>query len=287
MSPWARFFSAAALAWVFIRVLAPGAASTGTQPDIERWILSSRDEFGAGHWEKALAPTRALVDHFPTQQVYSDRLARIYFNLSKPVEEAAAWEQFVRSSSTPEDACPAIGQAYLRAGKRDASLNAFERCRDFEPTSAEGWFFLGQAYQREGRNDEALQTFREAVRVDPIHADSRVGLAGALLRAGRAADALEIIQPTVDYDMDYADVYLMQGIALLRLNRRDAARVAFERASKITQTYPDVHLAFGMLDYADGRIAAARQRFELALSLAPERRSEVEPWLRRTEERSP
>ena len=67
MSPWARFFSAAALAWVFIRVLAPGAASTGTQPDIERWILSSRDEFGAGHWEKALAPTRALVDHFPTQ----------------------------------------------------------------------------------------------------------------------------------------------------------------------------------------------------------------------------
>jgi tetratricopeptide (TPR) repeat protein len=286
VSPWARFFSAALLVWVFIRVLSPGAAGSGVESAVEERIRSSRDEFAAGRWQAALGPTRALVEQFPTQQVYSDRLARIYFHLGQPVEEAAAWEQFVRSSSTPEDACPAMGQAYLRAGNRDASLHAFERCRDFEPSSAEGWFYLGRAYQREGRQADALQTFRESVRVDPQHADSRVGLAGSLLREGQPRAALEAIEPAIERDPGYADVHLMRGLALLRLGRRGEARTALEHAAGITSTYPDVHLALGMLEYAEGDMSTARQRFTAALTLAPGRRDEVVPWLQRTEERA-
>lgn len=284
MSPWARLVAAATLGWVFAWVLVPGAAPPrGEDAVVEGWIRASRDHFAAGKWGLALTPTQALVDRFPTQQVYSDRLARIYFHLDKPVEEAAAWEQFVKSSSTPEDACPALAQAYVRAGDRAQSMKAFERCRDFDPMSAEGWFFLGQAYRRGGRTEEALATFREAVRIDPLHADSRVGLTGSLLASGDARAALEAIQPAVERDAGNADVHLMQGLALQRLGRRAEARAALDRAHAITDTYVDVHVALGILDFAEGHLAEARSRFERAIALDPRRHVQLQVWLDRTE----
>jgi len=283
MSPWSRFLSAAALACLFVRALWPGA-SPGADLDIDGWIRASREEFGAGRWERALEPTRALVDHFPSQQVYSDRLARIYHELGQPVEEAAAWEQFIRSASTPQDACPALGEAYLRAGRGDASLNAFERCRDFDTASAEAWFYLGQAYRRDGRIDDAIRTFEGALRVDPQHADSRVGLASTRLRLGDPAAALEAIAPAVAHDRTNPDVHLMLGLALLQLGRSADARTALDRALAITDTYVDVHMAMGMVEYAEGRPAAAHGRFARALALSPTRRGEIEPWLQRTQE---
>jgi tetratricopeptide (TPR) repeat protein len=285
MSPWARLVATLVLVWLFVWALVPGEAPTsGEEPDVEQWILASRDEFAGGRWAAALGPTRALVERFPSQQVYSDRLARIYFHLGKPVEEAAAWEQFVKSSSTPQDACPALAQAYERAGDRDASLQAFERCRDFDPMSAEGWFFLGQAYRRVRRHADALQTFREAVRIDPLHPDSRVGLAAALLGASEPREALETIGPAIERDGGNADVHLMQGLALQRLGRRAEARAALDRAAAITETYADVQIALGILDFAEGRPREARDRFERALTLDPQRQGELQIWLDRTAE---
>ena len=284
MSPWPRLLSALALGWVFAWALVPGATPSRGDEEVEGWILASRDAFGAGQWEAALAPTRALVERFPTQQVYSDRLARIYFHMDKPVDEAAAWEQFVTSSATPQDACPALAHAYRRAGDRAASLLAFERCRDFDPMSAEGWFFLGQAYRRARRHDDALHTLREAVRIDPLHADSRVGLAGVLLEAGKPREALEVIGPAVERDGGNPDVHLLQGLALQRLGRRADARRALERAEEITDTYMDVQMALGILDFADGRTRDAHDRFARAMSLDPQRQPELQVWLERTQD---
>jgi tetratricopeptide (TPR) repeat protein len=273
------------LGWLFAWVLTPGATpDQGDTTEIEGWVVASRDAFGASEWDAALGPTRALVERFPTQQVYSDRLARIYFHLNKPADEAAAWEQFVKSSSTPEDACPALPQAYRRAGDRAAALQAFERCRDFDPMSAEGWFFLGQAYRRARRHDDALHTLREAVRIDPLHADSRVGLAGVLLEAGKPREALEVIGPAVERDGGNPDVHLLQGLALQRLGRRADARRALERAEEITDTYMDVQMALGILDFADGRTRDAHDRFARAMSLDPQRQPELQVWLERTQD---
>jgi tetratricopeptide (TPR) repeat protein len=284
MSPGARLVSALTLASVFSWALVPGAIpDMSAEAEVEGWIRTSRDLFSAEDWTAALVPTLALVDRFPTQQVYAERLANIYRRLDKPVEEASAWEQFVKSAATPQDACPALPRAYQRAGDHTRALLAFERCRDFDPSSAEGWFFLGQAYRLAGRRLDALQTFREAVRVDPLHADSRVGLAATLLAADDAAGSLKAIEPAGVSNPRYADVHLMQGLALMRLGRRTESRAALERALALRDTYPDVHLALGVLDFGDGEPAAAHARFVRADALSPGR-ADVHVWLRRTRE---
>ena len=283
MPPLWRLLAAGALLALFSRALFPGAAAVTVAADVEaeEWMVASREAFSNTRWEDALAPTRALVERFPSQQVYSDRLARIYYGLGRSADEAAAWEQFVKTSPTPEDACPAIGHAYLRAGDRQASVRAFERCKDFDPTNGELWSFLGRAYQRERRHDEALKAFQEGVRVDPLHSDSRIGLAGAWLIRNDASEALAVIEPAIERVADNPDVHLMHGLALQRLGRREAARTALERAAALSDTYVDVQVALGVLDFTDRRFPDARARFTRALELDPGRRLELQVWLER------
>ena len=97
----------------------PVAVSAGlvrTDPEVERWLALSEETFNARGYADALEPTTRLVERFPTQHVYAERQARIFEKLGRPSDEAAAWERFVDLSPTPVDACPAIGNAYVRAG---------------------------------------------------------------------------------------------------------------------------------------------------------------------------
>ena len=147
--------------------------------------------------ERVGANRRALVERFPSQQVYSDRLARIYFRpWEEPADEAAAWEQFVKSSADAGRCLPGAWPRPICAPAiATLAMQAFERCRDFDPMSAEGWFFLGQAYRRGRRRDDALRTFREAVRIDPLAHRQPRRLAGALLAPSDAREALEVNRP--------------------------------------------------------------------------------------------
>jgi tetratricopeptide (TPR) repeat protein len=128
---------------------APGApGETGSDAGVEAWIALSTKAFAEGHYADALDPTTKLVERFPSQVVYLDRLARIHGKLDRPADEAADWERFVDVSPTPADACPALGNAYARAGQPEKSLDAFRRCVAFDPRNAELQFFLGLACER-------------------------------------------------------------------------------------------------------------------------------------------
>ena len=246
-----------------------------------RCSTASRAAFDEHDWQKALGPTSALVEQFPNQQVYSERLARIYAGLGKPADEAAAWERFLRVSPTPEDACPTVADAYWRAGDRAKSLDASIRCRDFDPLNGELNYYLGRAYERAERADDARAAYEEALRVEPPHVDTRVALSSMLLRLGQPQQALDIIKVSAPVNPDNADVLLMVGMAYQRLGNRAEARRALERAAALSPAYTDVHLVLGVLDFSEGHTAAARRRFEQVQTLDPNRH-DVDIWLART-----
>jgi tetratricopeptide (TPR) repeat protein len=281
MPPESRALLAVLCLGIFGWTLAPRAAPAGRSgdPEVERLLVASRSAYESRHWQSALAPTAALVERFPNQQVFAERLARTHAGLGQPADEAAAWERFLRVSPTPEDACPAVADAYWRAGDRAQSLAASIRCRDFDPLNGELHYYLGRAYERAGKPGEARAAYEAALRVEPTHVDTRVALAGMLLREGQPARALDVIELPVN--PDHTDVLLMAGIAYQRLGRRAEARTALERAAALDPAYVDVHLVLGVLDFSEGHLAAARRRFEQVSQLDPSRR-DVDVWLART-----
>ncbi len=282
MPPESRALLAVMCLAIFGWTLTPRAAAPTKEDDAaEQILVISRKAFDNRNWAAALEPTTALVERFPNQQVFAERLARIYAALGKPAEEAAAWERFLRVSPTPADACPTVSEAYYRAGDHAKSLETSVRCRDFDPLNGELNYYLGRAYERAEKPDEAREAYEEALSVEPAHVDTRVALAGMLLRRGQAKQALDIIKVSVPVNPDNADVLLMVGIAYQRLGQRVEARHALERAVTLSPAYADIHLVLGVLDFSEGRMADARHRFEQVRQLDPARR-DVDVWLTRT-----
>lgn len=282
MPPESRALLAALVLAIFVWTLTPRAVpAKAGDDDVEKLLTLSRDAFDKRNWDAALQPTTMLVEKFPNQQVFAERLAKIYAGLDKAGDEASAWERFLRVSPTPQDACPAVAEAYWRAGDKEKSLDASVRCRDFDPLSGELNYFLGRAYERANKPAEAKQAYLDALKVEPPHVDTRVSLAGMLLREGKNAEALDVIRVSLPVNPDNSDVLLMVGIANQRLGKRAEARQALEKAARLSPTYGDVHLVLGILEFSEGHMAEARRRFDTVTKLDPARR-DVDVWLQRT-----
>ncbi|MQA28854.1 MAG: tetratricopeptide repeat protein [Luteitalea sp.] len=271
---------------LYASVLRPGGGTDRADTSgvaAERWLVASREAFDAARYEDALQPTIELTRAFPNQQVYAEWLASIYQHLSRPADEAAAWERVVAISPTPVDACPALPDAYVRAaGHSDKSLAAFERCSAFEPNNTDMLFYLGRARERAGRTDLAEAAYRQAIGIDRNHNDSRLGLARLDLRAGRVEEAGHSAAAVLELYPNHTDALLVAGISAQRLGRLDDARRHLERAVGLAERDVDIHIALGILDFSEAHVADARRHFERAVQLEPARRAEVAVWLERT-----
>jgi tetratricopeptide (TPR) repeat protein len=156
----------AAYAGVWLHGVVVSSRRSGFDPFGPRGrILAQR--LGGGDYRGALPLAHELIQEFPDEPELLLAQARIWHGLGAWSQEAEAWEKYVRLSSTPAEACPALAEAH-QAGKRDdLALRAYERCVRFDPDDPDRWFDLAWAYERRGRRSDAVIAWRKAAALDP------------------------------------------------------------------------------------------------------------------------
>lgn len=82
----------------------------------------------AGRFADALPLATELHAMYPAEPLVSYWLARIEHELNQPRAEAEAWEDYVRLSNAPAEACPAWPDAYTHLGDTARARAALERC---------------------------------------------------------------------------------------------------------------------------------------------------------------
>ena len=93
MPPESRALLAALVLAIFGWTLTPRAVPVKAgDDDVEKLLTLSRDAFDKRNWDAALQPTTMLVEKFPNQQVFAERLAKIYAGLDK-ADHRAAWRR--------------------------------------------------------------------------------------------------------------------------------------------------------------------------------------------------
>ena len=96
-----------------------------SQPaSVEQLIVARR-------FADALARATDLHARYPTEPLVSFWLAQINHGLGQPRAEADAWDDYVRWSKAPAEACPAWPAAHARLGDDARAQAASERCRGF------------------------------------------------------------------------------------------------------------------------------------------------------------
>ncbi|MEP6914896.1 MAG: hypothetical protein ABJC89_04590 [Acidobacteriota bacterium] len=122
---------------------------------------------GERRFEDALPVARDLQRAHPGEPLTAFWLATIFHGLERPREELASWQTYIRLSSAPAEACPAIAEAAERAGEHTRSLVYYQNCVTFEPNEPDRLVDLGEAWERDHNLEEAASAYHAAARLDP------------------------------------------------------------------------------------------------------------------------
>ena len=252
-----------------IQPVRPVAASApiATTVDIQAATALVR----AGNYADALPPLLKLTESFPRNHELWKDLALVYQHLDRPIDQAAALERFVLQSPAPWEACPAIGDAYRRAGQMPKAIDAFDRCFTFQPDDVDMMFGAARAAEWSGRLDRAEELYRKALAVSDRNLDVVIGLARLELHRDRLDAALSGAEAVLAIDPKAVDALLVAALASQRQGHRDAARKYFERGLAVQEAYPDLHLGLGIVEEEDGRTAEALRHYQRAQALDPAR----------------
>jgi tetratricopeptide (TPR) repeat protein len=223
---------------------------------------------GSERYDQALAPTVEIVRINPANQVYMRQLADIYDHIGRPAAAAAAWEQFVNHSPTPEEACPAIGRAYEKIGDMGKALDAYRRCVTYAPRDPDMTFYLGHAYERSGDLARAKEAYQAGLALTPAYSDLQLGLARIDLREDRPGQALQKAREALGRNAENCDALLVAGLASMRLKER-GTRGYLEKGSSLCPKDLDFSVALATLARADGRVEEARRLYRHVLKNNP------------------
>jgi tetratricopeptide (TPR) repeat protein len=155
---------ALAYALIFVpvdRLRQRGFDPLAARPRVVEELLS------AGQFAQALPLALELRTGFPREPEVLVWLAAIHHGLHDDRAEAAAWEEYLRMSSVPAAACPALPDAYTRIGSTSKALAAFERCLQQSPNDPDRMVDLAAAYEKAGRANDAVELYRQAAALDP------------------------------------------------------------------------------------------------------------------------
>lgn len=232
-------------------------------------VENSRNLLAQGKYEAALAPSLTLHDAYPDNQIYIGTLADIYDHLGRFKEEADTWELFMDHAPTPIEACPKIGQAYLKAESQASAITAFERCLALDPANPDSYFYLAHTLEMAGQTDRAAELYDKGLKLAPNYEDLRLGLARMWLRQDKVTQARDAVLAVLAKSPDKVDALLTAGMAYYRLNDYPEARKYLAHGVRLSENYADFHRVLALVAEAEKDNAEAVRQYNRVIELDP------------------
>lgn len=122
-----------------------------------------------------------------------------------------------------------------------AIMTLYDTAVQREPNYAALHVRLGQLYLRSGKQEEAIRAFQTALTVDPDLSVAERALGRALMSAGRPREALQHLDRALRLSPNDGPTYASLARTLFQLGRRDRARAASENSRRLgpTMRLPD------------------------------------------------
>lgn len=163
-----------------------------------------------------------------------------------------------------------LGVIYVRLGRMDEALGAYEQALALNPDYPEVHNNIGNAMARMERVDEAIKHYRHALTLNPNYAEACNGLGNMLHESGELEAAEQSYKQALAIQPRYAEAANNLGNLYKDSGRPDQAVAQFNLALQVAPNFPQAHCNLGNCLRALGRPAEAETCFRQALSLAPD-----------------
>jgi tetratricopeptide (TPR) repeat protein len=126
-----------------------------------------------------------------------------------------------------------LGVAYLRAGRNQESLRAFENELKRMPRDYWTLYYLAFLHDAEGQLDAARERAQLALAIQPRSAEAGALLGKVLLKQGKAAEAVAPLETAVGQNPNDANLRFQLGRAYQQSGRRQDAAREFAEAQRL------------------------------------------------------
>lgn len=232
----------------------------------------SQSLFKQSKYHEALAAALKLHEAYPGNHLYIEMAATSYGRLGDYRHEAEFWEKYFDRAPNPVAACPQIGQAYWKQGRRDEAIAAFERCLAREPKNSDSIFFLAHALELDGKLDRAADLYRQGMKIAPEYEDMQIGLARVWLHQGKAAQAEQASQLILQRSPDNLDALLVAGMACSAEGRLRKAKEYLARGVQLSGTDSEFHEALAAIAEQENDLPEALRQYDAIAEQQPDDR---------------
>lgn len=220
-----------------VQLVETEAAKRPANLDLQREVGNA--EMNAGRYDKAVT-------------TYQGLLAR----LSDPKQQSGVWTL--------------MGEAYLRKGDVQQSINSMERAHQGQPNNSSLATDLGLLYEMQNKTDVARKYYEMAIKIDPNNALALNNLAYLISETNGDLDvALTYATHAKQRLPEHAEINDTLGWIYLKKNLTDQALDTFKTLVVKAPANPTFHYHYAMALLQKGDRDNARKECQIALSDKP------------------
>ena len=247
----------------------------------------------ANRRDDAISQYQAAVTLQSQDAEMSYHLGALLVSAGKPAEAIAPLAAGVKLNSglalsfTQEISAAAkaglmAGNDLVNAGQSQQAIEQYKAVLALDPKNTSATTNMGAALYQLGKLDEAIAQFQAALKLAPEDAETHYLLGAAYIQQNKVKEAQSEFQAALKSNPSLAPAYIGLGNAQMLQNDLEGAAVSLAKAAQLAPNSPEALYALGRVLMQKGDQAGARQAFQqfLALNPPPNRRAEVEGWLK-------
>ncbi len=186
-----------------------------------------------GDYDSAVGDLELLVEMFPREPVYHERLGTCYANTGRRSE---AFEHLERSLELKEDMVAGhlnLASLLAATGQTDRAIGHYRRAAELAPDNADTHARLGSVLAAGGDLEAALVEFRRAAELSPSDAGLLHNWGTALMHLGALDEAAERLQAAIELNPDSANTLYNLGLVMEQRGRNVEAIRYYRRAVEL------------------------------------------------------
>ncbi|WP_319409744.1 tetratricopeptide repeat protein [uncultured Desulfosarcina sp.] len=207
-----------------------------------RALTKGIDLYMDKHYKEAAREFQRAVGLSPQGQYSSDAsnyLANAYLKQGKTEKAIDAYQQSVDLNPFRDDTHLTLGNLYFSLGRPKDAEKEYKAAVKLNPTSAKNNYSLGQAYLELEQYSSAENQFNVVKRLAPESGSGEFGIGLVRSREQRYEDAIQSFKTAIGKKSDFYDAYAEMGYAHADLGEMDQAKEIVDFLDKNSSSLAD------------------------------------------------
>ncbi len=235
-----------------------------------------------GNAAEGVGLIQAQLAKSPTNILYRNALATLYYNTGKYKEAAGEFQKLVDQNPNTEVGAREmwylrLGESLRRGGDLDGAVGAFSKASELAPKHATPRLELAMLYEARGKSDEARRAYEEVLKLEPDNPVALNNIAYSKADTGTDLDgAMAFAQKARDKAPQNPDVLDTLGLIYFKKDLVDDSLRVFTDLVNRAPNSPTYHLHLAMALYKKGDHARAKRELDTASHNSPSGREQAQ-----------